>query len=79
MILNIYSDAPFLSEREANSCGGGFFYMGCNNDKANRLTNCAILVISTFFKHVMSLAVEAESGAVFLNIKKKTVLRTTLE
>jgi hypothetical protein len=53
--------------------------MGSNTDKANKLTNGAILVISTVLKHVMSLAAEAEIGAVFLNAKERTVLRTTLE
>jgi hypothetical protein len=41
--------------------------MGSNTDKPNKLTNGAILIISTILKHVMSSAAEAESGAVFLN------------
>jgi hypothetical protein len=53
--------------------------MGSNTNKANILTNCAILIISTVLKHVMSSAVEEEIGAVFLNVKEGTVLRTTLE
>jgi hypothetical protein len=53
--------------------------MGSNTDKANRLTNGAILIISTVLKHAMSLAAEAEIGAVFLNAKEGTVLRTILE
>jgi hypothetical protein len=79
MILNIHSDASYLSEREAKSRAGGFFYMGSNTDKANRLTSGAILIISTVLKHVMSSADEAEICAVFLNAKEGTVLRTTLE
>jgi hypothetical protein len=69
MILNIHSDALYLSEREAKSRAGGGFYMGSHTDKANRLTNGAILIISTVLKHVMSSAAEAEIGAVFLNAK----------
>jgi hypothetical protein len=53
--------------------------MGSNTDKANILTNGAILIISTVLKHVMSSAAEAEIGAVFLNAKEGTVLHTTLE
>jgi hypothetical protein len=58
--------------------------MGSNTYKANRLTNGAILIISTFLKHVMSSAAEAEIVAVFLNAKRncpsqRTVLFTTLE
>jgi hypothetical protein len=79
MILNIHSDASFLSEREAKSRAGFFFYMGSNTDKANRRTNGAILIISTVLKHVMSSAAEAEIGAVFLNAKEGAVLHKTLE
>jgi hypothetical protein len=79
MILNIHSDASYLYERQANSRAGRFFYMCSNTDKANRLTNGAILVISTVLKHAMSSAAEAEIGAVFLNDKEGTVLHTTLE
>jgi hypothetical protein len=45
----------------------------------NRLTNGAILFISTVPKHVISSATEATIGAVFLNTKEGTVLRTALE
>jgi hypothetical protein len=43
------------------------------------ITNGAILIISTVLKYIMSSAAEAEIGAVFLNAKKVTILRTTLE
>jgi hypothetical protein len=76
MILYIHCDASYLSEREAKR---GFFYMGRSADTVNKLTNGAILIISTGLKHVMSLAAEAEIGAVFINDKEGAVLRTTLE
>jgi hypothetical protein len=79
MILNIQSDTSYLPEREANSKSGGFFYMGSNTDKANRLTNGEMLIISIVLKHVMSSGTEAEIGAVFLNLKEGTVLHTKLE
>jgi hypothetical protein len=59
IILNIHSDASYLSEREAKSRAEGFFYMDSSTDKANTLTNRAILIISTVLKHVMSSAAEA--------------------
>jgi hypothetical protein len=65
MILYIHSDACYLSEREAKSRAGGFFYMGNSADTAKKLTNGEILIISTVLKHVMSSAAEAEIGAVF--------------
>jgi hypothetical protein len=79
MILNIHSDASYLSERDAKSRAGGFFYMGSSADTANKLTNGEILIISTVLKHVMSSAAAAKIGAVFINAKEGTVLRTTLE
>jgi hypothetical protein len=43
--------------------------MGSTTDNTTRLTNGAILIISTVLKHVMSSAAESEIGAVFLNAK----------
>jgi hypothetical protein len=39
MILHIHSDASYLSENEAKSRAGGFFYMGNNNKNDKNLTN----------------------------------------
>jgi hypothetical protein len=75
MILNIYSDASYLSEWEAKSIAGVLFYMGSNIDIQNRLTNGSILIISTILKHVMSSASEAEIGSVFLNAKEATIYK----
>jgi hypothetical protein len=79
MILHIHSDASYLSENEAKSRAGGFFYMGSNNKTDKKLTNSAMLIISKVLKHLMSLAAEAEIGAVFINAKEGAVLRITLE
>jgi hypothetical protein len=79
MILYIHSDASYLSENEAKSRAGGFFYMGNSANTAKKLTNGAILIISTVLKHVMSSTAEAEIGAVFINAKEGAVLRTTLQ
>jgi hypothetical protein len=59
MILNIHSDASYLSEREATSRAGGLFHMGSDNDSNNRLTTGTILITSMIHKHAMSLASEA--------------------
>jgi hypothetical protein len=55
--------------------------VGINTDKANKLTNGAILIISTVLKHVMSseAGAEAEIGAVLLNAKEGNVLLAMLE
>jgi hypothetical protein len=65
MILHIHSDASYLSEKEAKSRAGGFFYMGNSINTDKKLTIGAILIISKVLKHVMSSAAEAEIGAVF--------------
>jgi calcineurin-like phosphoesterase family protein len=69
MILHIHSDASYLSENEAKSRAGGFFYMGNNTKNDKKLTNGAILIVSKVLKHVMSSASEAEIGAVLINAK----------
>jgi hypothetical protein len=79
MILHIHSDASYLSEGEAKSRAGGFFYMGNTAQNDKKLTNGAFLIISKVLKHVMSSAAESEIGAVFINAKEGAVLRTTLE
>jgi hypothetical protein len=79
MILHIHGDASYLSENGAKIRAGGLFYMGSNNKTDKKPTNRAILIISKVLKHVMSSAVEAEIGAVFINSKEGAVLRTTLE
>jgi hypothetical protein len=79
MILYIHSDASYLSEREAKSRAGVFFYMGNSVNTVKKLTNGESVIISTVLKRVMSSAAEAEIGAVFINAKEGAVLRTTLE
>jgi hypothetical protein len=79
MILHIHSDASYLSENEAKSRAGGFFYMGNANKNDKKLTNGAMLIVSKVLKQVMSSAAEAKIGAVFINAKEGAVLRTTLE
>jgi hypothetical protein len=79
MMLNIHSDASYISEREAKRRAGGFFYIGSNIDSQNRPTNGAILIISNILKYVMSSAAKAEIGSLFLNAKEATILRTTFE
>jgi hypothetical protein len=79
MILHIHSDESYLSENGAKIRAGGFFYMGSNNKTDKKITDGAILIIRKVLKHVMSLAAEAEIGAVFIDTKEGAVLRTTLE
>jgi hypothetical protein len=79
MILYIHSDVSYLSESEAKSRAGGFFYMGNATKHDKNLTKGAVLIVSKVLKHIMSSAAEAEIGAVFINAKEGAVLRTALE
>ncbi|EJK70582.1 hypothetical protein THAOC_08045 [Thalassiosira oceanica] len=86
MVLAVQSDASYLSERNARSRAGGYFYMSNNND--NPTMNGAILTVSQIIKAVISLgfrclglmssAAEAEIGALFIMAKIAVVARQAL-
>jgi hypothetical protein len=54
------------------SRAGGFFYMGNTAQNDKKLTKGAMLIVSKVLKHVMSLAAEAEIGAVFINARERS-------
>ena len=76
MILCIHSDAGYANEKNARSRAGGNFFLS-NNDQFPP-NNGAILTTATIIKAVMSLAAEAELGALFLNAKEGVYLRQIL-
>ena len=76
MVLNVHSDASYLSKRNARSRAGGHHFLSSNED--NPPNNGAILNISQIIKNVMSSAAEAELGALFINAKTAVPTRTTL-
>jgi hypothetical protein len=80
MQLKIHSDASYLSEPNAKSCIGGYFFLG--NSKHSQymsLSNGPLMCLSTVLKHVVSSIAEAEYGALFANAKTGTVTRETLK
>jgi hypothetical protein len=77
MVLPGHSDASYLSETNARSRAGGHFFM--SNDKAIPSNNGAILTISQIIKAVMSSALEAEIGALYINCKEAIPARHTPE
>jgi hypothetical protein len=81
MILNVHSDASYLSAPKARSRTGGFFYLGELNTQttAHPLINGAVHTPCTLLKVVVSSATEAEMGALFYNIKDAVLLRTSLQ
>jgi hypothetical protein len=71
MILNVHSDASYLSTPKACSQAVGYFFLGSlprNRDpiKLNR----AIHISSTILKLVAASAAEAKLGALFLNAQE---------
>ena len=79
MILNVYSDASYLSAPKARSRAGGYFFLGslpCDEDPIK--LNGAIHVTCTILKLVAASAAEAELGALFLNAQEAKVFRLVL-
>ena len=83
MQLHIHSDASYLSEPEARSRAGGFYFLDGKDrpdDKNYKpKLNGPIYVLSKIICNVMASAAEAEMGGLFMNGQEGTVLRTTLE
>jgi hypothetical protein len=76
MVLAVHSDASYLSEPKTRSHAGGHFFM--SSDSANPADNGAVLNISQLIKAVMSLAAEAEIGALHINACKAVTMRLLL-
>ena len=80
MILNIHSDASYMSEKGARSRAAGYFFLGWlpEKDKPIRL-NGGLFTLSAILKFVAASAAETELGALFLNMREGRVIRLTLE
>jgi hypothetical protein len=80
MILNVHSDASYLSAPRARSRAAGYFFLGSMpTDGQPIFLNGAIQVICTILKFVAASAAEAELGALFLNAKEAKIIRLTLQ
>ena len=80
MVMNIHSDATYLSKLNARSRGCEHFFMGALpiNGKSIKLngtfhTLCAIL------RFVVASAAEAELGALFLYCQEGMIIKLTLK
>jgi hypothetical protein len=79
MQLKIHSDASYLSEPKAKSRICGYFYLvNKSESRMKPLSNGPILCHTAVLKHVVSSVAEAEFGALFVNAKEGTGMRTTL-
>eukprot|EP00804_Cyclotella_cryptica_P016363 CCRYP_009915-RA/>CCRYP_009915-RA protein AED:0.19 eAED:0.12 QI:0/0/0/1/0/0/2/0/920 len=80
MVLNIHSDASYLSESNACSWNAGHFFLGSVPiDKTPITLNGAIYVFCGILKFVVASAAEAELRALFLNCKEGKILRLVLQ
>jgi hypothetical protein len=68
MVLNVHSNASYLSAPRAQSCGGGYFFLGSLPIDGNLIKlNGAIHITCTILKLATVSAVKAKLGALFLN------------
>jgi hypothetical protein len=80
MILNIHSDASYLSAPKAHSCADGYFFLvSIPQDTEPIFINGAIHITCTILKLMVSSAAEAELGAIFLNAQEAKVICLVLE
>jgi hypothetical protein len=77
MVLMGHSNVSYLSKSKARSWVGRHFFMSSNTAKPPN--NGAILTIAQIIKAVMSLAGEAEVGALYINCREAIPARHTLE
>ena len=80
IVLNVHSDASYLSVKDAKSRAAGIFFISSlpKNNQPIKL-NGAIAVLCTILKFVAASAAEAELGALFLNAKEAKIIRLMLE
>jgi len=80
MVLNVHSDASYLTAPRARSRASGHFFLGSiPKDGCPIRLNGAILTNCTILKCVAASAAEAELGALFLNALEAKIMRLTLE
>ncbi len=71
MILNVHSDASYLSAPKAQSHAGGCFFLGSiPRDSELIIINGAIYITCTILKLVAASAAKAKLGALFLNAQE---------
>ena len=77
MILNIHSDASYLTEPKARSGAGGHWFMSAN--ERNATNNGAVLNIAKSIRNVVTSAASAEVAGLFINTRQAIPARRLLE
>ncbi len=79
MILNIHSDASYLTAACGRSRAGGYLFLGSlPQDNRPIQLNGNILITCAILKLVAASAAKAELGALFLNSQEAKVIRLIL-
>jgi hypothetical protein len=79
MILNVHSDASYMSAGKGRSRAGGYFFLGSMpRDGEPIQLNGNIAITCAILKIVAASADEAELGALFVNTKEARVIRLIL-
>jgi hypothetical protein len=79
MILNVHSDASYLSEPGAKSRVAGVYFLGQEpQDGKPIILNGNVFIVCGILKFVVASAAEAELGALFVNGKESKILRLIL-
>ena len=79
MILNVHSDASYLSASKGRSRASGHFFLGSKpQDNKPIKLNGAIHTLCTILKLVAASAAESELGALFLNTQLARIIRLIL-
>jgi hypothetical protein len=75
MILNVHSDASYLSAPKAQNGAGDYFFLGSIlGDSEWIFINGKIHITCTILNLVAALATEVELGALFLNAQEAKVI-----
>ena len=75
MILNVHSDASYLSAGRGRSRAGGYFFLGSLPQEGTPIKlNGNIAITCAILKLVAASAAEAELGALFLNVQEARIL-----
>ena len=79
MVLNIHSDASYLTASRGRNRAGGYFFLGSiPHNRKNIKLNGNISITCTILKLVAASADEAELGALFINTQGARIIRLML-
>ncbi len=80
MVLNVHSNARYLSAPHVRSCTGGSFFLGSTPCGGSSIQiDGTVHVTFTILKLVAASAAEAKLGALFLNAQEAKVIWLVIE